>query len=170
MSNLIYARSLQRLNKSKDKHKKLSSYQYLHFATHGFLHPQTSALSALVLDQLNTTEEYDGYLTAVEWIGYQLKSDLMVLSACQTGLGETVSGEGIMGLPYALYLAGNKNTLMTLWKVDDAATAEFMRRFYTKLNNGTSHIQSLIETKREFMQDAKYQNPRYWAAFVLYGV
>jgi len=161
---------LQRLNKATDKNKKLSSYQYLHFATHGFLHPQTSALSALVLDQLDTTEEYDGYLTAVEWIGYQLKSDLMVLSACQTGLGETVSGEGIMGLPYALYLAGNKNTLMTLWKVDDAITAEFMRRFFTKLNNGTSHIQSLIETKREFMQEEKYKNPMYWAAFVLYGV
>jgi CHAT domain-containing protein len=148
----------------------LSNYKCLHFSTHGFLHPQTSALSALVLDQLDTTEEYDGYVTAVEWIGYQLKSDLMVLSACQTGLGKTVSGEGIMGLPYALYLAGNKNTLMTLWKVDDAITAEFMRRFFTKLNNGTSHIQSLIETKREFMQEEKYKNPRYWAAFVLYGV
>jgi hypothetical protein len=63
----------------------------------------------------------------------------MVMSACQTGLGETVSGEGIMGLPYALYIAGNKNTLMTLFQVDDAITAEFMRRFFTKLNHGTSH-------------------------------
>ena len=157
---------LQRLNQDQV----LSRYRYLHFATHGFLHPQTSALSALVLDQLNTTDEHDGYLTAVEWIGYQLKSDLMVLSACQTGLGENVSGEGIMGLPYALYIAGNKNTLMTLWKVDDAITAEFMPRFFTKLNNGLSHIQALIDTKREFRQEEKYQNPRYWAAFVLYGV
>jgi CHAT domain-containing protein/tetratricopeptide (TPR) repeat protein len=157
---------LQQLNKAN----KLTNYRYLHFATHGFLHSQTSALSALVLDQLDTTDEYDGYLTAVEWIGYQLKSDLMVLSACQTGLGETVSGEGIMGLPYALYIAGNKNTLMTLWKVDDAKTAEFMRRFFTKLNHGTSHIRALTETKREFMQAEKYQNPIYWAAFVLYGV
>jgi len=157
---------LQQLNQAKT----LTHYQYLHFATHGFLHPQTSALSALVLDQLDTSAEHDGYLTAVEWIGYQLKSDLMVLSACQTGLGENVSGEGIMGLPYALYIAGNKNTLMTLWKVDDAITAEFMRRFFTKLNNGTSHIQALLETKREFMQEEKYKNPRYWATFVLYGV
>jgi len=157
---------LQRLNKDK----KLSNYQYLHFATHGFLHPQTSALSALVLDQLDTTAEHDGYLTAVEWIGYQLKSDLMVLSASQTGLGKTVNGEGIMGLPYALYIAGNKNTLMTLWKVDDAKTAEFMRRFFTKLNNGLSHIQALLETKREFRQEKEYQAPKYWAAFVLYGV
>ena len=94
----------------------------------------------------------------------------MVMSACQTGLGETVSGEGIMGLPYALYIAGNKNTLMTLFQVDDAITAEFMRRFFTKLNHGTSHIQALLETKREFRQEPKYQNPRYWAAFVLYGV
>jgi CHAT domain-containing protein/uncharacterized protein YjgD (DUF1641 family) len=155
---------LQSLNKD------LSRYQYLHFATHGFLHPQTWALSALVLDQLNTTDEHDGYLTAVEWIGYQLKSDLMVMSACQTGLGKTVSGEGIMGLPYALYLAGNKNTLMTLWKVDDAITAEFMRRFFTKVNNGLSHIQALVDTKREFRQEKAYQNPMYWAAFVLYGV
>ncbi|RKZ63235.1 MAG: hypothetical protein DRQ99_17440, partial [Candidatus Parabeggiatoa sp. nov. 3] len=157
---------LQRLNQDQV----LSRYRYLHFATHGFLHPQTSALSALVLDQLNTTDEHDGYLTAVEWIGYQLKSDLMVLSACQTGLGENVSGEGIMGLPYALYIAGNKNTLMTLWKVDDAITAEFMRRFFTKVNQGLSHIQALIDTKREFRQEKPYQNPKYWAAFVLYGV
>ena len=157
---------LQRLNQDQV----LIRYRYLHFATHGFLHPQTSALSALVLDQLNSTDEHDGYLTAVEWIGYQLKSDLMVLSACQTGLGENVSGEGIMGLPYALYIAGNKNTLMTLWKVDDAITAEFMRRFFTKVNNGLSHIQALIDTKREFRQEKQYQNPRYWAAFVLYGV
>jgi len=157
---------LHQLNQAKT----LTNYQYLHFATHGFLHPQTSALSALVLDQLDTTAEHDGYLTAVEWIGYQLKSDLMVMSACQTGLGETVSGEGIMGLPYALYIAGNKNTLMTLWKVDDAITAEFMRRFFTKLKHGTSHIQALLETKREFRQEPKYQNPKYWAAFVLYGV
>ncbi|MEK8016423.1 MAG: CHAT domain-containing protein [Candidatus Parabeggiatoa sp.] len=157
---------LQRLNQANI----LSRYRYLHFATHGFLHPQTSALSALVLDQLNSTDEHDGYLTAVEWIGYQLKSDLMVLSACQTGLGKNVSGEGIMGLPYALYIAGNKNTLMTLWKVDDAITAEFMRRFFTKVNNGLSHIQALIDTKREFRQEKQYQNPRYWAAFVLYGV
>jgi CHAT domain-containing protein len=59
---------------------------------------------------------------------------------------------------------------MTLWKVDDAITAEFMRRFFTKLNNGLSHIQALIDTKREFRQEKQYQNPRYWAAFVLYGV
>ncbi len=59
---------------------------------------------------------------------------------------------------------------MTLWKVDDAITAEFMRRFFTKLNNGLSHIQALIDTKREFRQEKAYQNPKYWAAFVLYGV
>jgi len=65
-------------------------------------------LSAIVLGQTNNPPGIDGYITAGEWTGYNLKSDLMVLSACETGLGKVISGEGIMGLPYALYVAGNK--------------------------------------------------------------
>jgi len=157
---------LQSLNEAKV----LTDYKYLVFSTHGYLSPQTPALSALVLDLLDTTDKADGYVTAAEWPGYDLKSDLMVLSACQTGVGKVMRGEGVMGLPYAFYVAGNKNTLMTLWNVVDDSTAEFMSRFFKKLKNGKGHIEALTETKREFWQIEKYRLPVYWAAFVLYGI
>ena len=148
----------------------LSQYQYLHFSAHGYFDNTVPLLSSLVLDQLNTDAQHDGYITASEWIGYNLRSDLMVLSACQTALGDSVRGEGIMGLPYALYIAGNKNTLLTLWKIDDESTTEFLTRFYQKIKSSQSHIQALTETKREFFQHPVYRHPYFWAAFLLYGV
>jgi len=99
-----------------------------------------------------------------------LRSDLMVLSACESGLGKNMRGEGVMGLPYALYVAGNKNTLMTLWKVLDDSTAEFSERFFTKLKRGMDQVEALTETKREFLQSDKYKRPLFWAPFVLYGI
>ncbi len=75
-----------------------------------------------------------------------------------------------MGLPYALFVAGNKNTLLTLWPVDDNATAEFMRRFFSKLKAGMAQPDALRETKREFMAHPQWSHPSFWAAFVLYGV
>jgi CHAT domain-containing protein len=111
------------------------------------------------------------YVTAGEWPGYDLKSDLMILSACETGLGSVVGGEGVMGLPYALYVAGNKNTVLTLWSIYDKVTAEFITSFFAKLKVGRGQVEALTATKREFInKGGKYANPKYWAAFVLYGV
>jgi len=148
----------------------LSRYRYLLFSAHGDLNADSPALSALVLDQLDTPAPTDGYITAAEWVGYDLRSDLMVLSACDTGQGRNAGGEGILGLPYALYIAGNTNTLMTLWSVNDQSTAEFMRRFFARLKDGEDQIAALTAVKREFMADEKHNNPLFWAAFVLYGV
>jgi CHAT domain-containing protein len=149
----------------------LAQYRYLVFSAHGYLSPQVSALSAIVLGQVNNPPEIDGYVTAAEWPGYDLKSDLMVLSACETGLGEVMRGEGIMGLPYALYVAGNKNTILSLWKLSDDITAEFITSFFKKLKKGSGQIEALTATKREFLnKGGRYSNPKYWAAFVLYGV
>jgi CHAT domain-containing protein len=139
------------------------------FSAHGYL-AQNSALSSLVLSQLGNPPEIDGYVTASEWPLYDVKSDLTVLSACDTGVGRTQAGESVMGLPYALFVAGNKNTLLSLWPVDDDATAEFMRRFFTKLKAGASQPDALRQTKQEFTQHPQWSAPRFWAAFVLYGV
>ncbi len=164
--------NLQRLNREQE----LTRYRYLVFATHGYFDENTPELSVIVLDQLDKTPGTDGFITASEWVGYTLRSDLMVLSACQTGLGEIMRGEGVMGLPYALYVAGNKNTLMTLWNVDDDGTAEFIKRFFTKLKQGMDQVEALTETKREFLQSDKYKlpykykRPLFWAPFVLYGI
>jgi CHAT domain-containing protein len=69
-----------------------------------------------------------------------------------------------------LFVAGNKNTLLSLWPVDDDATAEFMRRFFSKLKAGTLQPDALRQTKQEFREHPAWSNPMYWAAFVLYGV
>ena len=167
--------SYQGLDASEDKLQKLNQagklqdYRYLLFSAHGYL-AQNPALSALVLSQKGNPEGIDGYISASEWPLYDLKSDLTVLSACDTGVGKTQAGESVMGLPYALFVAGNKNTILTLWPVDDDATAEFMRRFFTKLKGGTAQSVALSQTKQEFMQHAQWSHPKYWAAFVLYGV
>ncbi|MEP6608750.1 MAG: CHAT domain-containing tetratricopeptide repeat protein [Burkholderiaceae bacterium] len=146
----------------------LARYRYLLFATHGYLSTEAPTLSALVLRQPGTAQA-DGYVTAAEWANYSLKSDLIVMSGCETGLGKVVAGEGVMGLPYALFIAGNRNTLLSLWKVPDASTAEFMIRFFRKLRAGQSEAAALGATKREFMRDARWRNPIHWAGFVLYG-
>jgi CHAT domain-containing protein len=95
----------------------------------------------------------------------------MVLSACETGLGEIIGGEGVMGLPYALYVAGNKNTILTLWSISDEVTAAFITSFFAKLKAGMGQVEALTATKRAFLnKGGRYANPVYWAAFVLYGV
>jgi tetratricopeptide (TPR) repeat protein len=156
---------LQQLNEAG----KLKDYRYLLFSAHGYL-AQNPALSSLVLSQQSNPPGIDGYVTASEWPLYDVRSDLTVLSACDTGVGKTQAGESVMGLPYALFVAGNKNTLLSLWPVDDDATAEFMKRFFTKLKAGAKQPDALTETKREFMQHPQWSAPKYWAAFVLYGV
>jgi CHAT domain-containing protein len=149
----------------------LAQYRYLVFSAHGYLSPQVPALSSIVLGQVNNPPEIDGYVTAGEWPGYDLKSDLMVLSACETGVGSVVGGEGVMGLPYAFYVAGNKNTILTLWEISDNITTEFTTSFFAKLKAGVGQIEALTATKREFLKKGGiYSNPKYWAAFVLYGV
>ena len=81
-----------------------------------------------------------GYVTASEWTRYDLQSDLIVLSACETGVGRIVQGEGVTGLPFALYVAGNRNTLLSLWPVVDESTAEFMGEFFRRLRAGESSL------------------------------
>jgi hypothetical protein len=148
---------------------KLQDYRYLLFSAHGYL-AQNPALSSLVLSQEGNPPELDGYVTAGEWPLYDVKSDLTVLSACDTGVGRTLAGESVMGLPYALFVAGNRNTVLSLWPVDDEATAEFMKGFFGRLKAGQGQADALRETKRSFMSHTRWQASRYWAAFVLYGM
>jgi CHAT domain-containing protein/tetratricopeptide (TPR) repeat protein len=146
----------------------LAGFRYLLFATHGYLSTDVPALSSVVLRQPGSVQA-DGYVTAAEWAGYSLRSELTVLSACETGLGKEVAGEGVMGLPYALFVAGNRNTLLSLWKVPDASTSEFMIRFFRKLRAGVPQSAALAQTRHEMMKLPRYRDPIHWAGFVLYG-
>jgi CHAT domain-containing protein len=86
-------------------------------------------------------------------------------------LGDAISGEGVMGLPYALYVAGNKNTILTLWSISDEVTVEFVTSFFRKLKAGVGQVEALTATKREFIdKGGDYSKAKYWAAFVLYGI
>ncbi len=150
----------------------LANYRYLHFAAHGYFDPNFPAYSSLVLAPEGPEPERDGYVTVGEWVGMNLKSELTLLSACNTARGENVSGEGLMGLSYALYVAGNMNTVLTLWPVADDETAEFVSSLLTKIKAGQTHVQAITATKREFMNhvNPRKRNPYFWAPFVLYGV
>ncbi|QNI71996.1 tetratricopeptide repeat family protein [Cyanobium sp. NS01] len=119
----------------------------------------------------------DGLLTALEATALQLDgTELVVLSACSTGEGELRTGEGLYGLQRALTVAGARSTLLSLWKVDDAATAEFMGRFYGKLKNGEGRSEALAAVQAEFRNGAvrspsgeDWTRPYYWAAWQLVG-
>ena len=147
----------------------LRRYRYLLLAAHGYLSPDQPSLSSVVLGLQQRTPEADGYVTAAEWPAYDLRSELTVLSACDSGVGKVVGGEGVMGLPFALFVAGNVNTLLTLWPVDDRATAEFVAAFFARVKSGATASQSLAATKREFSRHRRWSHPAYWAAFVLVG-
>ncbi len=108
----------------------LVNYRILHFATHGLLddtHPEFSGLVFSLYDKNGKSQ--DGFLRLNQIYNLNLNSDLVVLSACQTALGKDVRGEGLIGLTRGFMYAGARRVVASLWKVDDAATAEFMKRF-----------------------------------------
>ncbi|MFM7361109.1 MAG: tetratricopeptide repeat protein [Cyanobium sp.] len=115
----------------------------------------------------------DGYLTAKEAAQLQLEgTQLVVLSACDTASGEQQSGEGLFGLQRALSVAGARTTLLSLWKVDDAATAYFMQRYYTLLQQGKGRMEALLAVQKEFRDKpprTEWEDYRYWAAWQLVG-
>ena len=116
-----------------DRRGTLARHRYVLLSAHGFLSTEAPSLSAVVLGQRDVTPEADGYVTAAEWTSYTLRSDLIVISACETGVGQVIEGEGVAGLPYALFVAGNRNALLTLWPVADRSTALFVSRFFGHL-------------------------------------
>ena len=119
------------------------------------------------------TSTDDGYLTAKEAAQLQLEgTQLVVLSACDTASGEQQSGEGLFGLQRALSVAGARTTLLSLWKVDDEATAYFMQRYYTLLQQGKGRMEALLAVQKEFRekpQRTEWEDYRFWAAWQLVG-
>jgi CHAT domain-containing protein len=156
---------LSELNEAGD----LKGFRYLHFATHGYLSPNSPQLSAVVLSQVGNPRGVDGYLTAAEWVGYDLDSDLIVLSGCNTGVGDRVQGEGVTGLPYALVLAGNRSTMLTLWPVVDDSAARLVVGVFAGIRRGQAPLRALADAKRGLSSRSRTADPLHWAAFVYYG-
>ena len=112
----------------------------------------------------------DGILTAKEIADLDLRGlDLVVLSACQTGLGDISQGEGVFGLQRGFKKAGANTILMSLWEVDDTATQILMTQFYKNYLSGQSKRESLLSAQKYLREydNGKYNNPKYWAAFIM---
>ena len=148
----------------------LGDYRYVHFATHGLINERKPAYSGLVMT-LDDDHREDGFLQMGEIFNLRLHAQLVVLSACQTGLGQIVRGEGVIGLTRAFMYAGAPEVLVTLWNVADASTARFMQQFYHHLlSDRQGHRQALRKTKLEMLKAGQYAHPFYWAPFSLVGM
>ncbi len=181
----IKARTYLAEEASEENIKALISPDVLHIATHGFFMPESLSKNAswnpllrsgLLLanveqnldGKLNEKTE-NGVLTALEIVNLDFyNTDLVVLSACETGLGDIKDGEGVYGLQRAFQQSGAKSLLMSLWKVDDAATQELMSLFYDNLLLKKQSKRTAFTNAQKSLQK-KYPSPYYWAAFVLVG-
>jgi CHAT domain-containing protein/Tfp pilus assembly protein PilF len=149
----------------------LSQYRIVHFATHGLLNSEHPQLSGLVLSLVDERgQPQNGFLQLHDIFNLRLPAELVVLSACQTGLGKEIKGEGLVGLTRGFMYAGAARVAASLWKVDDAATAELMKLFYQRmLQDGMRPAAALRAAQVEMRKKPQWESPFYWGAFVLQG-
>jgi len=150
---------------------RLGEYQIVHFATHGFLDSEHPELSGIVLSMVDKNGvEKNGMMPLHDIYNMDLSAELTVLSACQTALGKDIKGEGFVGLTHSFISAGSKSVVASLWKVDDRATAALMEELYqSMLQKGMSPAAALRAAKLKVMQDKRWNNPYFWAGFVVQG-
>jgi CHAT domain-containing protein/tetratricopeptide (TPR) repeat protein len=158
-------------NRTAATSQDLSQYRIVHFATHGYLnalHPELSGLVLSLVDERGKPQA--GFLTSRDVFGLKLAADLVVLSACRTGLGKEVRGEGLVGLTRAFMYAGSPRVIVSLWSVNDQATAELMKRFYEEmLTSEKSPAAALRAAQVAIWEHEGWRAPFYWAPFVLQG-
>jgi CHAT domain-containing protein len=149
----------------------LGHFRILHFATHGLLHPVLPERSGLVLSLYDREgRRQDGFLSAPDVATLSLPAELAVLSACQTGLGRELRGEGLVGLAQAFFRAGTRRVIVSQWSVQDRATAELMTRVYRGLL--VDHLPpaaALRAAQLAIRSQPQWQSPYYWAGFSLQG-
>jgi CHAT domain-containing protein len=152
---------------------KFYDYKVLHFATHGLIVPEVPELSALVFSQFKDMGKEDGYLRTEEIAKMEIKADLVNLSAFDTGVGEIYEDDGFARLIHSFVLSGAKAVSLSLWRVADQSTSQFMATMYGLVQDkDMSYIDAITEVKRQFLNGdfgEKYKAPYYWAPFVYYG-
>jgi CHAT domain-containing protein/tetratricopeptide (TPR) repeat protein len=151
-----------------------SKFNILHFATHGILNNQNPMYSSLVLSLANETNgandtKEDGLLEAWELMDSKLNADLAILSACETGRGEASSGEGIVGLSWAFFIAGTPRIVATQWKVESESTSKIMQNFHKNLRKSSNISKSLQKSMLAQLKNPTTRHPFYWAGFVFIG-
>jgi CHAT domain-containing protein/tetratricopeptide (TPR) repeat protein len=158
-------------NRSSVLRPELSKYKIIHFATHGLLNDEHPELSGIVLSLYDKDgKPENGFLRLHDIYDLNLPVDLVVLSACNTGLGKDVIGEGIVGLSRGFMYAGASGVVASLWKVDDEATAEFMKHFYRAMFEGeATPASALRQAQLAMLSQKRWSEPYYWAGFVIQG-
>ena len=158
-------------NRAKVTGPDLSQYRIIHFATHAVLDRDNPELSAIVLSLFDQQgKPQDGLLHLHDIYNLNLPAELVVLSACNTGLGKEIKGEGLIGLTRGFMYAGSARVMASLWKVEDEATSNLMKRFYRHmLKEGLPAAAALRKAQVSLWQDPQWRAPSYWAAFTLQG-
>lgn len=149
----------------------LTKYGVLHFATHGLVNSREPALSGLVLSLVGPDgEQRNGFLSLQEIYNLDLHARLVVLSACQTALGDEVRGEGLVGMTRGFMYAGANSVIASLWQVDDRATSMLMQNLYEQmLSEGRTPSAALRSAQLEMLDQERWAAPYYWAAFQIQG-
>ncbi|WP_341531479.1 CHAT domain-containing protein (plasmid) [Nostoc sp. UHCC 0302] len=160
-------------NRTTVTNPEMSQYQIVHFATHGFFDTNNPKCSSVVLSLVDSKgNAEDGFLQLQDIFNLNLPAELVVLSACETGLGEQVKGEGLVGLTRGFMYAGSPRVAVSLWSVDDKGTAELMTKFYTKmLKDNLRPVAALRAAQLEMWRspNPNYSRTNVWAAFTLQG-
>jgi len=150
----------------------IENYKVLHFATHGLIDEKRPELSGILLSLYDKDGKAQdgGFIRLQDVYGLNLRSDLVVLSACETGIGKEVRGEGLMSLNNAFLQAGAKTVVSSLWKVDDTATKQLMTNFYQAIaDEGLTASAALRKAQIAMYKDPRYSSPFHWAAFTVQG-
>jgi CHAT domain-containing protein/Tfp pilus assembly protein PilF len=148
----------------------LAKYRVIHFATHGLLNNKHPELSGLVLSLVNKQgKTRDGFLKLQDIYDMKLRADLVVLSGCETGLGEEINGEGLVGLTRGFMYAGASRVVASLWSISDMATATLMAEFYKSMENGLRPAAALRAAQIQMWNQQQWKSPYYWAAFQIQG-
>jgi CHAT domain-containing protein len=160
-----------RANRAVATSGELSQYRYVHFATHGYADTSRGGLSAIVLSMIDEHgNPQDGFLRTHDIYNLKLPAELVVLSACETGLGKEVKGEGLEGLTRGFMYAGARRVVVSLWNVNDKATAALMQRLYVgMLRSNKTPAAALRAAQIEMLRTRQWQSPYFWAAFVMQG-
>jgi CHAT domain-containing protein len=147
----------------------LGDYRYIHFATHADTAGKVQGINEpfLLLSQVDTNYENNGFLTMGKVLGLKLRADMVVLSACLTGRGNIMEGEGVANFARAFQYAGTKSVLVSLWKVKSQPAVEYMKRFYDHLKAGRTRSEALRQARNEMK--VSYPNPFIWSPFILHG-
>ncbi|WP_236506282.1 CHAT domain-containing protein, partial [Tychonema sp. BBK16] len=149
----------------------LANYQIVHFATHGIANSKNPELSGILMSMVDDKGNLvNGFLRLGDIFNLKLSANLVVLSACQTGMGQNVKGEGMVGLTRGFMYAGAQRIAVSLWNVDDEGTSVLMQKFYQKmLQQKLAPAAALRAAQMEMMQQEQWKSPYYWAAFTLQG-